>query len=131
MTRVNLDTTKEHLGRLSMFNARGETEVEILVDPTSVQVDPLKASTEEQNKLLGAGYSITYTAPQVKPAQQNWYVISGFGPDGRRYYLRRWYFADRVVSIEFHYQPDIKPMYDKIIPDMTLKGINIYDTGKT
>lgn len=127
MKQLTLDTTKEHLGRLPMFNQSGETEVEILADPTPPHRNPQEASADEQNKLRAAGYSITYTAPQIDLTRKNWYVIAGMAPDGRRYYVRRWYFSSRVVSIEFHYRPELKPMYDKVIADMTLRGIKIYD----
>lgn len=131
MKQLNLDTTKEHLGRLPMFNQIGQTEVEIFVASAPAQREPLKASADEQNKLLATGHTITYTAPQIDPTRKNWYVIAGIGPDGIRYYIRRWYFDERIVSIEFHYRPELKPLYDKIIPDMTLKGIKIYDSERS
>ena len=48
-------------------------------------------------------------------------------PDGRNYYFRRWYSSGDVVSIEFRYRAEFKALYDKIIEDMTLKGIRISD----
>jgi hypothetical protein len=125
MKQLSLDTTKEYLGRLPMFNQRGDTEAEICVSPMPPHFDVAKGSADEKRKLHASGNTITYS-----PAQKDWYVISGRQPDGLIYYVKRWYLTDRILSIEFHYRPELKPIYDKIILDMTLRGIKTYDLSE-
>ena len=87
----------------------------------------MQESANEQARLKADGWSINYVAPQVKPEEKNWYAISGIMPDGRHYYFRRWHTHNDLVSIEFRYRPESKTLYDKIIADMTLGGLQIND----
>jgi hypothetical protein len=125
--QLMLDTTKENLQHLPMLNAQGEIEVEIFRGPLPKNADPIRGSAEEQTKLKEQGWLINYVAPQVNPEQKNWYVVSGLMPNGWNYYFRRWYTKGDVVSIEFRYRPEFKALYDKIIEDMTLRGIRFDD----
>jgi TIR domain len=127
MRQLMLDTTKENLQHLPMLNAKGEIEVEIFRSPLPTNYDPIRGSAEEQANLKEQGWTINYVAPQFSPEQRNWYVISGLMPNGWNYYFRRWYTNVDVVSIEFRYPPEVKVLYDKIIEDMTLRGIHFND----
>jgi hypothetical protein len=127
MKQLALDTTVEHLHRLPMLNRQGNAEVEITRAPMPSHRSPLQGSAEEQKSLKEKGWRITYIAPQVDPSSKNWYVIAGLTADGRHFYTRRWYTAGDVVSMEFNYAPEYKALYDKIIVDMTLRGIWIED----
>jgi hypothetical protein len=126
MKQLTLDTTKEQQRRLPMMNYKGEIEVEIYRSSLSIR-DPIQSSALEQKAVLQAGHTINYVAPQVNPEKKNWYVISGKLADGRDYYFRRWHTSGDMVSIEFRTQPELKALYDKIIPDMTLGGIRIHE----
>jgi hypothetical protein len=127
MHQLMLDTTQETSRRLPMINANGEIEVEILRSSLPAHKDVILESADEQAKLKAEGWSINYVAPQVNPEAKNWYVITGIMPDGKHYYFRRWYTHGDVVSIEFRYRPELKTLYDKIIVDMTLRGLQIND----
>jgi hypothetical protein len=48
----------------------------------------------------------------------NWHVLSGV-VHGRKFYFRRWYTDDGVVSMEFFYSPNLAGLFDKLIPKMT------------
>jgi TIR domain len=127
MHQLMLDTTQEASRRLPLINAKGETEVEIFRSSLSAPYDVMQESANEQARLKADGWSINYVAPQVKPEEKNWYAISGMMPDGRHYYFRRWHTHNDLVSIEFRYRPESKTLYDKIIADMTLGGLQIND----
>jgi hypothetical protein len=127
MKHLMLDTTKEHMQRLPLANERGQVEVEILRSPMPAHRSAMQGSAAEQERLAKLGWTINYVAPQVEPASKNWFVVSGMTRDGRHFYIRRWYTAGDVVSIEFNYAPEFKALYDKIIADMTLRGMWIED----
>jgi TIR domain len=127
MHQLMLDTTQETSRRLPMMNVKGEIEVEISRSSLPAHYDVMLESADEQAKLKAKGWSINYVAPQVNPEAKNWYIVSGMMPDGKHYYFRRWYTHSDVVSIEFRYGPELKTLYDKIIADMTLPGLQIND----
>jgi TIR domain len=127
MRRLTLDTTKEGSRRWPLLNSKGEVEVEIYRSELPKHRDPVIGSAEEQRRLTNAGLVINYVAPQVSPEKKNWYVISGRHQDGKDHYLRRWYMAGDVVSVEYRVEPELKALYDKIIADMTLGGIKLRD----
>jgi hypothetical protein len=123
MKQLSLDTTKEYLGRLPMFNQHGDPEAEICASPLPPNRDVAKGSLEEKRKLHASGHIITFGR-----TQKDLYVISGRQTDGLIYYVKRWYLTDRVLSMEFHYRSELKPIYDKIILDMTLRGVAMHES---
>jgi hypothetical protein len=122
---LTLDTTQEAQRRLSLLNHKGEVEVVIYRSPLPPHKDPAQGSRDEQQALIKAGYRITYIGPQVEPEKKDFYALSGLQPDGKIFYIRRWYTSWDVVSAEFVFPQDSKSLYDRIIIDMTIRSFKI------
>jgi hypothetical protein len=122
---LTLDTTQESQHRLPLLNHKGEVEAVISRSPLPSNRDPLQGSKDEQLALIGAGDRITYIGPQNEPEKKDFYVLSGLRPDGKIFYVRRWYTKWDVVSAEFAFPQESKSLYDQIIIDMTIRGFKI------
>lgn len=85
----------------------------------------MQGSKDEQQALIKAGNRITYIGPQVEPEKKDFYTLSGLQPDGKIFYIRRWYTNWDVVSAEFVFPQDSKSLYDRVIIDMTIRGFKI------
>jgi len=124
-SHLTLDTTQEAQQRLPLLNRKGEVEVLISRSPLPPHKDPMQGSKDEQQALIKAGNRITYIGPQVEPEKKDFYALSGLQPDGKIFYIRRWYTKWDVVSFEFIFPQDSKSLYDRIIIDMTIRGLKI------
>jgi TIR domain-containing protein len=124
-SHLTLDTTQEARRRLPLLNRKGEVEAVISRSPLPPHKDPVQGSKDEQQALIKAGNRITYIGPQVEPAKKDFYALSGLQPDGKIFYVRRWYTKWDVVSAEFVFPQESKSLYDRIIIDMTIRGFKI------
>jgi TIR domain len=124
-SRLTLDTSQEAQRQLSLLNHRGEVEVVIRRSPLPPHKDPVQGSKDEQQALIKAGDRITYIGPQVEPEKKDFYALSGLQPDGKIFYIRRWYTNRDVVSAEFVFPQDSKSLYDRTIIDMTIRSFKI------
>jgi hypothetical protein len=124
-SHLTLDTTQEAQRRLSFLNHKGEVEVVISRSPLPRHKDPVQGSKEEQQALVMAGNRVTHVGPQAEPDKKDSYLLTGLQPDGKIFYIRRWYTNWDVVSAEFVYPQDSKSLYDPIIIDMTIRGFKI------
>jgi hypothetical protein len=124
-SHLTLDTTQEAQHRLPLLNHKGEVEVVISRSPLPPNKDLVQGSKDEQAALIKAGDKITYIGPQNEPEKKDFYVLSGLRPDGKIFYIRRWYTNWDVVSAEFAFPQESKALYDRIIIDMTIRGFKI------
>ena len=124
-SHLTLDTTHEAERRLPLLNHKGEEEVVISRSPLPPHKNPVQGSKDEQQALVKAGYKINHAGPQDEPEKKDFYLLTGWQPDGKIFYVRRWYTNWDVVSAEFVYPEDLKTLYDPIIIDMTIRGFKI------
>ncbi len=124
-SHLTLDTTHEAQRRLVLLNHKAEVESVISRSPLPPHKDPVQGSKDEQQTLIRAGNKITYIGPQVEPEKKDFYALSGLQPDGKVFYIRRWYTSRDVVSAEFVFPQESKALYDRIIIDMTIRSLKI------
>jgi TIR domain len=122
-----LVTVQERERILPLLNSKGETEVTIFRSALPGSKTPMQASSDEQKKLTENGDMITYVAPQMDPETKPFYVIAGRKADGKTFYFRRWFTLRDMVSAEYMYATDLKPLYDRVIVDMTIRSMKISD----
>jgi hypothetical protein len=117
-----IDETHESDGVIALLNPQGREEVRVFSSgvPTCGTAEACRGV--EEAEIEKAGYRLNYRAPYSGRVWSNWYVLSGFTPDGTNFYFRRWFLADRRISIEFRYAGDSLQIYNQIIPSMTLRG---------
>lgn len=70
----------------------------------------------ERNAFTNDGYQVTLDKPDDR--SQNWYVLSG-AKDPSVFYVRRWYTADSIITMDFHYSTQNKSDVSKVIDAMS------------
>lgn len=70
----------------------------------------------ERNAFTNDGYQVTLDKPDDR--SQNWYVLSG-AKDPSVFYVRRWYTADSIITMDFHYSMQNKSDVSKVIDAMS------------
>ncbi len=121
---LTLDTTRFKDGYFELLNLSNETEATLCLTSVPGHKDIRKGQRIEQEMLERQGSRCTYIGPQVEKNWSNWYVLSGFGPDGKLFYLRRWYTDRGTVSFEFCFDGARKPIYNQVIEEMTIKRLS-------
>jgi hypothetical protein len=70
----------------------------------------------ERNAFTNDGYQVTQDKPDDR--SQNWYVLSG-AKEPSVFYVRRWYTADSIITMDFHYSTQNKSDVSKVIDAMS------------
>ena len=70
----------------------------------------------ERNAFTNDGYQVTLDKPDDR--SQNWYVLSG-AKDPSVFYVRRWYTADSIITMDFHYSMQNRNEVSKVIDAMS------------
>jgi len=122
-----LDTTRHKEGYFEFVSEEGHTEIKIFSSALESTVNVRAEQQVEQSQIEELGYRLTYIAPQLEKNWSNWYVLSGLTSDRQWFYYRRWYFSNRVISIEYEYSGDRREFYNDVIPKMTLEKFHILD----
>jgi hypothetical protein len=115
---VTLDNTQRKQLRLAFRDAGGQPLIYVLRTALPEHKDPKAGRENEIADLTRMNFILTYVAPEKEHNWANWYVLSGLN-HGAEFYFRRWYADDSVVSMEFMYQKELAPLFDKVIPTMT------------
>jgi hypothetical protein len=117
---LSLDDTQRRTRSLTLRDGEGQPRVTIsrtaLLDLKDVKL----AQQHEKEQLEKQSYRVTYVAPEQDQHWKNWYVLSGL-KNNTVFYVRRWHVEDSVVSIEFYYPLELKPLYGKLIPTIIQK----------
>jgi hypothetical protein len=114
----SLDNTEREQRRLTLRDANGQPMVVVTKLPLPTHRNIQQGRQQEIDDLKRKMYTLTYAAPETERNWTNWYVLSGV-VHGRKFYFRRWYTDDGVVSMEFFYSPNLAGLFDKLIPKMT------------
>lgn len=120
---LTLDTTRFRDGYFELLNLSNETEATLCRTALPRHKDIRKGQQIEKEILERRGSRCTYIGPQKETNWSNWYVLSGFGPDGKMFYLRRWYTERGSVSFEFCFDGARKPFYNHVIEEMTINRL--------
>jgi hypothetical protein len=115
---LSLDNTERIQRRLTLRDANGVPLIRISRTPLPGHKDITQGRQQEIDELAKSMYTVTYIAPEKAQNWSNWYVLSGVR-HGTKFYFRRWYADDSVVSMEFIYPPTMAPLFDQLIPTMT------------
>lgn len=120
---LTLDTTHSGDGLFELINLSNETEVILVLSSIPDHNDIREGRRIEQGLLASKGCRMTYIAPEMEKHWSNWFVLSGLGPDGKRFYIRRWYTDRGMVSFEYRFDSSRMPIYNHVIEEMTLHGL--------
>ncbi len=115
---LSLDTTERLESRLSIRDGQGRPLIRITRTPLLGERDIRAARRNEVEALKKLNFTITYMAPEREANWKDWYVVSGVS-NGTKIYYRRWYCSDSIVSMEFVFQSELTPLFEKLIPTMT------------
>jgi hypothetical protein len=115
---LSLDTTERLQSRLSIRDGQGRPTIRITRTPLAGERDIKIARQNEVDALKKLNFTVTYMAPEKEANWKDWYVVSGVSNDTKIYY-RRWYCEDSIVSMEFVFQSELTPLFEKLIPTMT------------
>lgn len=120
---LTLDTTRADDGHFELISLSNETEAKVILSPKPVHGDIQWGRRIERELLESNGCRITYFGPQMEKNWGDWYVLSGIGPDGRRFYVRRWYKDRGTISFEFSFSGERIPIFNSVIHEMTINRI--------
>lgn len=112
-----MDATEERNRKLTLTTMTGERVVTVTRE-LRADKDIKFDRQMEHNEFTKDGYLVTLDKPDNRSA--NWYVLSG-AKDGSIFYVRRWYAADSVISMDFRYSKELLTLFDKIIGPMANK----------
>jgi hypothetical protein len=124
---LTLDTSRFTEGIFEFVSLENQTEATLLMSSVPDHGDIRHGRETEESLLRSRGCRCTYIAPQKEENWSNWYVLSGIGPDGKRFYCRRWYTDRGMISFEFNFDGARIPIYNHVITEMTINRLTFDD----